>query len=271
MMYGAGHEDHDCARRRCSSRRRPTPKGTRARAQRSRQRPCPPWHDGEGRPTTVPPADRQPRARPGRSERRRGARAARRSGPPLMLVDANVLVYAVNTAAPEHARAVAWLEERLNGDRRVGLPWESLLAFVRIVTSPRAVKRPMDPRRRGTPSRLAGVARRLGPAPDRPPRCRPRGPRPSLSTDRESRARRAPRGLGDRPRCRDRLGGHGLRALYRGPLVQSARRLVAPAISEVPSECGRPGRAGSLSAPRTRSRRRPGPSTCWPCRAPCCV
>ena len=62
-----------------------------------------------------------------------------------MLVDANILVYAVNTAAPEHARAVAWLEEHLNGDRRVGLPWESLIAFVRIVTSPRAVKRPMDP------------------------------------------------------------------------------------------------------------------------------
>ena len=62
-----------------------------------------------------------------------------------MLVDANILVYAVNTAAPEHQRSVAWLEERLNGDRRVGFPWESLLAFVRIVTNPRGVDRPMSP------------------------------------------------------------------------------------------------------------------------------
>ncbi len=60
-----------------------------------------------------------------------------------MLVDANILVFAVNTAAPEHERAAAWLEARLNGDRRVGLPWESLTAFVRLVTNPRAFPRPL--------------------------------------------------------------------------------------------------------------------------------
>ena len=62
-----------------------------------------------------------------------------------MLVDADILVFAVNTAAPEHERAVAWLEDRLNGDRRVGLPWESLTAFVRLVTSPRAFAQPLAP------------------------------------------------------------------------------------------------------------------------------
>ncbi len=62
-----------------------------------------------------------------------------------MLVDANILVFAVNTAAPEHSRATAWLEASLNGDRRVGLPWESLTAFVRLVTHARSFPRPLAP------------------------------------------------------------------------------------------------------------------------------
>jgi uncharacterized protein len=62
-----------------------------------------------------------------------------------MLVDANILVFAVNEAAPEHDRAAAWLEACLNGNRRVGLPWESLTAFVRLVTNPRVVSRPLSP------------------------------------------------------------------------------------------------------------------------------
>jgi uncharacterized protein len=62
-----------------------------------------------------------------------------------MLVDANILLFAVNSAAPEHERAAAWLEGALNGNRRVGLPWESLTAFVRLVTNPRVVQRPLAP------------------------------------------------------------------------------------------------------------------------------
>jgi toxin-antitoxin system PIN domain toxin len=62
-----------------------------------------------------------------------------------MLVDANILLFAVNESAPEHERAAAWLEDALNGNRRVGLPWESLTAFVRLVTNPRVVPRPLAP------------------------------------------------------------------------------------------------------------------------------
>lgn len=62
-----------------------------------------------------------------------------------MLVDANILLFAVNESAPEHDRAAAWLEEALNGNRRVGLPWESLTAFVRLVTNPRVVPKPLAP------------------------------------------------------------------------------------------------------------------------------
>jgi len=62
-----------------------------------------------------------------------------------MLVDANLLLFAVDDAAPGHDVAAAWLEEQLNGARRVGLPWESLTAFVRIATHPRASDHPLKP------------------------------------------------------------------------------------------------------------------------------
>lgn len=62
-----------------------------------------------------------------------------------MLVDANLLLYAVDETTPFHEAARAWLVEALNGTRRVGLPWQSLTAFVRISTHPRAVADPLSP------------------------------------------------------------------------------------------------------------------------------
>lgn len=62
-----------------------------------------------------------------------------------MLIDTNILFFAAREAAPEHERAAAWLEEALNGNRRVGLPWESLTGFVRLATNPRVVQVPMAP------------------------------------------------------------------------------------------------------------------------------
>jgi len=62
-----------------------------------------------------------------------------------VLVDANVLLYAVDEASPFHERAREWLEDALNGTRRVGLPWASLTAFLRIVTNPRALTEPLTP------------------------------------------------------------------------------------------------------------------------------
>ncbi len=56
---------------------------------------------------------------------------------PLILVDANLLVYAFGRQHPQHEDARAWLECALAGPTQVGLPWESLLAFVRIVSNPR--------------------------------------------------------------------------------------------------------------------------------------
>jgi toxin-antitoxin system PIN domain toxin len=60
----------------------------------------------------------------------------------VILVDANLLLYAANRGAPEHERARVWLDDRLNGTVPVGLPWPSLLAFVRLASNPGILKRP---------------------------------------------------------------------------------------------------------------------------------
>jgi toxin-antitoxin system PIN domain toxin len=62
-----------------------------------------------------------------------------------MIVDANILLYARNDADPRHPVAKTWLEDALNGSTRVGLPWWSLSAFVRIATNARAFPMPLSP------------------------------------------------------------------------------------------------------------------------------
>jgi uncharacterized protein len=62
-----------------------------------------------------------------------------------MLLDANLLLFAVDRSSPFHAAAAGWLTDVLNGARRVGIPWPSLAAFVRISTHPRASERPLSP------------------------------------------------------------------------------------------------------------------------------
>ena len=64
----------------------------------------------------------------------------------MILVDANLLIYAVDTDAPQHTRAKRWLEEALSGTTRVGLPWVVLLAFIRITTRDGILVRPLSPR-----------------------------------------------------------------------------------------------------------------------------
>lgn len=60
----------------------------------------------------------------------------------MILVDANLLVYAHVADFDQHAAARAWLDETLNASARVGLPWPSLVSFVRLVTNPRVFERP---------------------------------------------------------------------------------------------------------------------------------
>lgn len=60
-----------------------------------------------------------------------------------MLVDSNLLLYATFTAYRQHEVARTLLEGELSRPGRVGLPWGSLLAFVRLASSPRALTTPI--------------------------------------------------------------------------------------------------------------------------------
>jgi toxin-antitoxin system PIN domain toxin len=60
----------------------------------------------------------------------------------VILVDANLLVYAHVTLFAQYEAARDWLDKQLSGTVPVGLPWPSLLAFVRLVTNPRVFERP---------------------------------------------------------------------------------------------------------------------------------
>jgi len=61
----------------------------------------------------------------------------------MMLVDANLLLYARLSSFAQHDRARTWLDEQLNGPAPVGLAWPSLLAFVRISINPRVFAQPL--------------------------------------------------------------------------------------------------------------------------------
>ena len=60
----------------------------------------------------------------------------------MILIDANLLIYAHVQSFPQHAPAKAWLDGRLNSSAQVGLPWPSLLSFLRLVTNRRVFERP---------------------------------------------------------------------------------------------------------------------------------
>jgi toxin-antitoxin system PIN domain toxin len=62
----------------------------------------------------------------------------------VILVDANLLIYAHNQSSPQYGDARAWLEAELAGPGPVGVAWTSLLAFVRISTSPRVFPLPFS-------------------------------------------------------------------------------------------------------------------------------
>jgi hypothetical protein len=62
----------------------------------------------------------------------------------VILVDANLLVYARVSSFPQHTAARAWLDGCLNGVAPVGLPWASLTGFVRLVSNPRVFERPQS-------------------------------------------------------------------------------------------------------------------------------
>jgi toxin-antitoxin system PIN domain toxin len=61
----------------------------------------------------------------------------------MILLDANLLIYAVNADAPLNRKAKAWLESALSGQETVGFPWIVLLAFLRLTTRQGLFRRPL--------------------------------------------------------------------------------------------------------------------------------
>lgn len=77
----------------------------------------------------------------------------------MVVVDANVLLYAMNTDSARHADAYGWLTQALGGAETVGFAWVVLLAYLRIVTRPGLLPRP------ATVDEAAGDVRRWLSAP----------------------------------------------------------------------------------------------------------
>ena len=61
----------------------------------------------------------------------------------MILVDANLLIYAVNADAPLNRKAKSWVESALSGRETVGFSWNVLLAFLRLTTRPGLFRRPL--------------------------------------------------------------------------------------------------------------------------------
>jgi toxin-antitoxin system PIN domain toxin len=61
----------------------------------------------------------------------------------VVIVDANVLLYAVDGASAHHERSRSWLDASLAGAEAVGFAWIALLAFMRIATNPVILPNPM--------------------------------------------------------------------------------------------------------------------------------
>lgn len=62
----------------------------------------------------------------------------------MKIVDANVLLYAVNSASHHHEPSRTWLEDALGSRQVVGLPWVVLLAFMRLSTKAAVFPRPLS-------------------------------------------------------------------------------------------------------------------------------
>jgi uncharacterized protein len=65
----------------------------------------------------------------------------------MKLVDANVLLFAVNADVKEHGTAKSWIEAALSGVDPVAFAWIALLAFLRIATRPGILTKPLRPAR----------------------------------------------------------------------------------------------------------------------------
>ena len=55
----------------------------------------------------------------------------------MIVLDANLLLYAYDSECAEHEKAHSWLETVFSGQEPIGLPWQTISAFLRIHTNSR--------------------------------------------------------------------------------------------------------------------------------------
>jgi len=55
----------------------------------------------------------------------------------VIVVDANLLIYSYDTESPHHKKSRAWVEKIFSDIEPVGLPWQTVSAFLRVITNRR--------------------------------------------------------------------------------------------------------------------------------------
>ncbi len=61
----------------------------------------------------------------------------------MILLDANLLLYAYNVGSQEHQPALKWIEQARRGSQIIGLAWVTIFAFLRVATAPRIFVEPL--------------------------------------------------------------------------------------------------------------------------------
>lgn len=62
----------------------------------------------------------------------------------MILLDVNLLIHATRAEAQQHERARDWLDAQLSRPERVGLPWVTVLGFLRLATNARVFQQPLS-------------------------------------------------------------------------------------------------------------------------------
>ena len=63
----------------------------------------------------------------------------------MIIPDVNLMIHTYNLDSPRHAAARKWWEQTLNLSRPVGMPWVTILGFIRIMTHREILQNPMFP------------------------------------------------------------------------------------------------------------------------------
>lgn len=55
----------------------------------------------------------------------------------MIVLDANLLIYAYDSGATQHTKSRGWVEKTFSGTAVVGIPWQAITAFLRFMTNRR--------------------------------------------------------------------------------------------------------------------------------------